>query len=193
MTHALGMRATSLAAASLMLGVSVMAALSVTYTIRAVIDAPPGPIVVVETPPPPPPPLPVEFTPPPRAPADVANYPLLPIETHEAATIESAEFFLGPVSVENPRWARRPRDLADYFPRRALGLGVQGEVVLDCLVTVQGALSCAIISETPLNWGFGAAALRISRDHQMVPATRDGIPAEGRYRMRVPFRVVNRR
>ncbi len=193
MTHALGMRATSLAAATVMLGVSVMAALSVTYTIRAVIDAAPGQIVVVETPPPPLPPLPVKFTPPPRAPADLANTPLLPIETLEPTKIESGEFFLGPVTVENPRWARRPRDLEGYFPRRALGLGVHGEVVLDCLVSVQGALSCAIVSETPLNWGFGAAALRISRDHQMVPATRDGIPVEGRYRMSVPFRVANPR
>ncbi len=45
------------------------------------------------------------------------------------------------------------------------------------------------MSETPANWGFGLAALRISRDYRMVPAMRDGQAVEGRHWMRVPFEV----
>jgi hypothetical protein len=61
--------------------------------------------------------------------------------------------------------------------------------MLDCTVATSGRLVCAIVSETPSHWGFGEAALRISRDHVMVPAMRDGAAVEGRYRMRVPFQV----
>jgi protein TonB len=66
---------------------------------------------------------------------------------------------------------------------------VTGDVVLDCLVSSAGRLDCDVVSETPSNWGFGEAALAISRDHRMAPATRDGMAVQGRYRMRVPFQV----
>jgi hypothetical protein len=46
-----------------------------------------------------------------------------------------------------------------------------------------------VVSETPANWGFGEAALRISGDYQMVPATRGGVPVEARHRMVVPFQI----
>jgi hypothetical protein len=31
--------------------------------------------------------------------------------------------------------------------------------------------------------------MQIARDHRMAPAMRDGVPVEGRYRMRVPFEL----
>jgi|CXWL01.1.fsa_nt_gi protein TonB len=191
MANTLGMRAMSLGASAFMLGMSVLAALSVTYTIqRAVIADPPGIPIVYEAPPPPPPAAPDA---PPRveAPSTIASLTPLPqSETPPTSTtLPTWVAPFGPVVIDDPRWERRPHDLARYFPRRALERGVQGEVVLDCLVSTQGALNCAIVSETPLNWGLGGAALRISRDHVMVPAMRDGRAVEGRYRMRVPFRV----
>lgn len=191
MANTLGMRATSLGASALMLGLSVLAALSVTYTIqRAVVADPPGIPFVYEAPPPP---VPTTPDAPPRFDAPSAIASLAPLPQSEtplvSTTLPTWVAPPGPVVIDNPRWERRPHDLASYFPGRALERGVQGEVVLDCLVSPRGALNCAIVSETPLNWGLGAAALRISRDHVMVPAMRDGRAVEGRYRMRVPFRV----
>jgi periplasmic protein TonB len=95
----------------------------------------------------------------------------------------------GPVEITDPRWTRRPENLERYYPRRALDRGIEGAVTLDCLVLVSGALDCAVASETPRGWGFGAAALRISRDYTMVAAMRDGAAVEARYRMRVPFAI----
>jgi protein TonB len=83
----------------------------------------------------------------------------------------------------------RPRNLASYYPRRALAREITGEVLLDCRVSALGALDCTIIAENPQNWGFGVAAQRIARDHRMTPASRDGVAVEGRYRMRVPFEL----
>jgi protein TonB len=94
-----------------------------------------------------------------------------------------------PPMITNPRWVQRPSGLENYYPRRALLRGVEGQVVLDCLVTTAGTLNCAVVSETPANWGFAEAALRISRDYRMVPAELDGVPTEGRYRMVAPFRL----
>jgi protein TonB len=92
-------------------------------------------------------------------------------------------------TITRPHWRRRPSDLQRYYPRRALSVGVEGDVVLDCLVRVDGALNCAVESEDPTGWGFADAAQRIAAAHRMAPATRGGVPVEGRYRMRVPFRV----
>jgi len=93
-----------------------------------------------------------------------------------------------PPSARTPRLGARP-SLASYYPRRALARDISGQVLLDCLVDTNGALNCAIVSETPTNWGFGQAALRIAQDHRMVPASRDGQAVHGRYRMRVPFEL----
>lgn len=89
--------------------------------------------------------------------------------------------------ITRPDWLQRPHDLGAYYPERARDRGREGEVVLDCLVGTDGRLGCSVASETPTGWGFGRAALAIARDHQMVPATRDGAPVTAQYRMRVPF------
>jgi protein TonB len=93
------------------------------------------------------------------------------------------------VQIDNPRWSQRPTNLERYYPRRALQREIEGAAVLDCLVSTAGELTCSVISETPRGWDFGAAALRMAADHRMVPATRAGVPVEGRYRMRVPFNL----
>ncbi|MDX2238883.1 MAG: TonB family protein [Hyphomonadaceae bacterium] len=93
--------------------------------------------------------------------------------------------------ITTPDWIRRPSDLAAYYPERALDRGREGEVILDCVVGVDGRLGCTILSETPAGWNFGAAALAIARDHEMAPATRDGAPVEAQYRMRVPFTLAD--
>ncbi len=193
MAHTLGLRATSFAASAAVLGLAVLGALSVSITLSRTTSGPDAITTIIERaedPPKPPPPT-IRDRPPPTTDDPVA------IEQPAAdLSPQPPTEFVGPVAqpveppeITNPRWLRRPRDLAAYYPRRAIDRGVTGEVVLDCLVSPVGRLACNVVSETPSNWGFGEAALRISRDHLMAPATRDGMSIEGRYRMRVPFQV----
>ncbi len=51
-----------------------------------------------------------------------------------------------------------------YYPRRALDIGQEGRVVLDCVVPNDGGRPspCRIAAETPEDFGFGEAALGIA-------------------------------
>lgn len=194
MTQSLGMRATSFGASAALLGLAIFAALSATISMQLPTFNGPGPISV-ETLPPPEPPKPIvqRQDPPVRQLPDEAividTLPPTPVSDAPQTVTYIPRVETGPAQITNPRWLRQPRDLGIYYPARALARELPGEAVLDCLVTVSGALNCSVVSETPANWGFGQAALRISRDYRMVPATRDGQAVEGRYRMRVPFEV----
>ena len=95
----------------------------------------------------------------------------------------------GPPTISNPHWLQTPRDLARFYPARAVRREIEGVAQLDCLVTAAGTLRCTVVSETPANWGFGAAALQIAESYRMAPAMRDGVAVEGRYRMHVPFQL----
>lgn len=192
MTHAFGVRATSMLASTALMGLAVLAALSVTYSVQVFHFPDPAHEVTMVVPPPPTPLEPPHPTPPtqpiaPPTPSDAAIIDPLPPVVSPISTLGEPSTVPGPVTITDPHWSQRPRDLARYYPRRAMANNVEGQVVLDCLVNVAGALSCRVVSETPANWGFGDAALRISRDYAMVPASRDGQLVEGRYRMRVPF------
>lgn len=192
MTHALAMRATSLAVSGALLGAAVLFALSATWMVQSfVVDEGAITTSVVEEPPTPPvePPRIIRDTPPQSfdpivadTPPSVFNDTFEPVET-------SLPVFSGPVSIETPHWLERPRDLARYYPRRAIAREMEGQVLLDCIVATSGRLSCGVIAETPRGWGFGEAALAIAADHRMAPATRDGVAVQGRYRMRVPFEL----
>lgn len=91
------------------------------------------------------------------------------------------------IDVVNPVWLALPRHPERRYPREAFAADVEGAVELDCMVELDGRLTCAIASETPLGWGFGEAALALSREHVMAPLSFQSAPARGRYRMRVPF------
>lgn len=145
--------------------------------------APPPPIVIVseiarEAPAPP-----TRTTPPPPAPRREADPQPAPQTLPPQHTAEQSE----PVTITDPVWVQRPRNPERFYPRDAFIRGVAGEVVLDCDIDVDGRLACAVVSETPQGLGFGEAALRIAGAHVMRPATRNGAPARGRYRMVVPF------
>ncbi|HRP10723.1 MAG TPA: energy transducer TonB, partial [Terricaulis sp.] len=94
-----------------------------------------------------------------------------------------------PSVITDPTWVQRPdgRDFARHYPPRALDRGQEGRVTLDCIVNADGRISCTVTSEEPSGWGFGEAAIRISRSFRMAPATRDGAPTSGG-RVRVPIR-----
>lgn len=189
-----GMRATSLMVSAVLLTGLLAAAMTMRFAM-APSEAPIsiGAIEIVRPPAEEPPPQRAERTPPP---------PIAPME--EAITVfenpapidvsapPTEIHFYGPPQpqeVTNPSWNRRPRDLSRFYPARARQAGIEGEAVLDCMISVQGALNCSVASETPQGWGFGEAAQRIAREHRMVPATREGQPVEARYRMRLPFKL----
>jgi protein TonB len=62
--------------------------------------------------------------------------------------------------------------------------------VLDCVVGADGRIGCSVTSEDPSGWGFGEAAIRISRHFRMSPRLVDGSPTEGgRVRVPINFRL----
>ena len=84
--------------------------------------------------------------------------------------------------ITNPDWVRRPSgsEVDALYPALAKRSWVTGRAVIECGVMVSGLLEdCAIIDESPAGYGFGAAALKMSRSFQMRPQTRDGVPISG--------------
>lgn len=89
-----------------------------------------------------------------------------------------------------PDWARRPSgdDMARLYPEKATRLGLGGRVTLTCVVDVEGLLKdCTVAEETPPDLGFGEAALELSQDFLMKPATRNGVPVENPVRIPLVF------
>ncbi len=105
------------------------------------------------------------------------------VATPTPANVDESE----PPVIVAPVWIQRPRNTARFYPREAFMQGVQGQVVLDCMVEVSGQLNCSVALEAPSNRGFGDAALAIAAAHVMQPATQGGVPVRARYRMIVPF------
>lgn len=90
----------------------------------------------------------------------------------------------------NPDWKRRPtvENLITVFPREAMAKGISGKAAISCTVTVQGALKdCTVISESPANMGFGGAAIALTPQFMMKPATLDGVPVESTARLPINF------
>ncbi len=193
MAQTLTMRATSLAASTALLAFAAIAAFSLKWAV-AHLPAngdPRDPIITVTEPAPAPAPHPVQHVPPiqPTTPSEQAPEPVTTTPISTAPVMGGAIGEPSASTIANAHWLQTPRSLSIYYPVMALRREIEGEVQLDCLVTTTGALQCIIASETPANWGFGAAAIRIAHDYRMVPAMRDGAPIEARYSMRVPFRL----
>lgn len=92
------------------------------------------------------------------------------------------------LEISDVNWIREPssRDFARYFPRRALDQGQSGRVTLDCVISGNGRLDCSVAQESPSGYGFGEAALDISRQARVRPTLPDGSPAAGRH-LRLPL------
>lgn len=175
-------------------GVSVAAAAPRTPPPRA--TAPIERRAPAETEPPPPPPVfrtlaPAPTQPPPAATTadpgvdlarDVgpvaAPPPPAPVAAPAPATVAAAP--AEPATVR-PVWTRRPsgRDLQAAYPAAAARQGVEGRVVLDCLIGNDLAIRCRARSETPAGYGFATAALRVAQQFRAAPALADGRPAAG--------------
>jgi TonB family protein len=80
-----------------------------------------------------------------------------------------------------PDWLVRPTpsQLLAVWPVDAARKGLSGQATIRCSVSRQGALfGCAVTSESPPDEGFGAAALALTPQLLMKPATHDGQPIE---------------
>lgn len=98
-----------------------------------------------------------------------------------------------PSIITRPDWARLPSadQVNRVYPKQALREKVQGRVTLRCQVTKTGALTeCHVLSETPEGYGFGEAALKLSKMFAMRPQTVDGAPVGGAVvNIPIPFRM----
>lgn len=88
----------------------------------------------------------------------------------------------GRLSMGDVNWVRAPnaRDFARYFPDRAIDAGVSGSVTLDCIIGGGGRLACSVSGESPDGYGFGRAAINISRQLRVDTRLNDGSSAAGR-------------
>lgn len=196
----ISMRTMSLSVSALLWGAALFAAVSIGPKIVAVLPPPDGdpPIVVISVPSPVVPPAtvvprtartPADTTIPLATVAPPAELGALGADSGGDAT--GLQLTPPPPVVTRPHWLRTPGgdELTRYYPERALARGKSGEASLACLVRTDGTLACLVAAETPPGWGFGDAALRMSRSYQMEPALRDGVPIEARYTLRVPFEL----
>jgi hypothetical protein len=120
-----------------------------------------------------------------------ALLPLDILEEEPVPLIESSPE-TPPIVTGSPVWARYPsaREFRRVYPRRALARGVEGRVTLRCVSDAAGRLSCSVLTENPIGWHFGDAALNLFEDARVERTLSDGRSVEGT-EMRLPlaFRV----
>ena len=95
---------------------------------------------------------------------------------------------------ENPSWIRRPDAtlFAMFYPPEALAQEVEGRVVLDCVTQISQRPVCSARDEKPGGWGFGPAAVAMSRSFRLAPGERNGAPFDGaRVRVPITFRLMD--
>ena len=116
--------------------------------------------------------------------------PLSPTGSHESSgtdALSSGREWL--VDARDALWRRSPDsiDFDRHYPRRALNEGVQGRVVVEGLIRRDGRLeACRIVVETPEEYGFGEATLRVAAKLRVKPVNRSGANIIGA-RLRIPL------
>jgi len=87
-------------------------------------------------------------------------------------------------------WLKKPtpQDLRAVFPTEAYKKGTSGWAIIDCVATVQGRLTeCVPIDEFPAGLEFGGAAIALTPQFVMKPATLNGTPVQSIVRMPINF------
>ena len=85
--------------------------------------------------------------------------------------------------VQRPVWVKRPdaEAVVRFHPPGARRLRLKGQTLIECAVARSGDMErCTVLSEDPEGYGFGAAALKLSRLHRMAQIDADGRPTAGR-------------
>lgn len=85
----------------------------------------------------------------------------------------------GPTTSTPVAWLERPSadDIIAAIPVEAARQGISGSATIRCRVTTDGvAQDCEVVSESREGLGFGAAAVLLSRQFLLRPATQDGVP-----------------
>jgi len=93
-------------------------------------------------------------------------------------------------TVTPPDWLRRPRpeQLMSVWPTRARETGRGGKATIACTVTTEGALrDCVVLNEEPAGMGFGGAAIALTPQLLMKPATANGVPVPSKIGIPVEF------
>lgn len=100
-----------------------------------------------------------------------------------AAYANAADLLLEPAPVITEVQISRPpsaRAMTNAFPRDALARGVSGLVELSCVVAVNGRASrCDVVSEQPVNLGFGEAAQELAKTMRFTPRLENDEPVRG--------------
>ncbi len=103
--------------------------------------------------------------------------PLVPPPEAEPQPIAAA----APARAGAVSWAQRPSQsrISELYPDRAQRAGVGGRVQLECIVQPSLRVSCNVASETPVDMGFGRAALSAASSWRAQPTLTDGASAVG--------------
>ena len=120
---------------------------------------------------------------------------LLSLAALAAATPASSCVTAGTtVAIMPVRWAERTPSAEQYrnvYPLRAIERELEGIVVLSCVVQPDRTFdTCRVVRETPPGWGFGEAALVLSRAFIVQPENVDPrVRVGARFEFAVEFRL----
>jgi protein TonB len=97
-----------------------------------------------------------------------------------------------PREIADPDWRRvkSPGSPLRYYPEKAQRAGVEGAATISCIVNASGLLhDCTVVEETPADYGFGEAAIKMSVLFRMRPLTKSGQKVDGGA-VRLPIRFA---
>jgi TonB family protein len=89
-------------------------------------------------------------------------------------------------------WLHKPseEDLLVVWPKAALNRDIGGKATINCEVSIRGALfDCVVLSEAPAGENFGAAAIALTPQFLMKPATFKGQPVVSLVNIPISFVV----